>query len=228
MDDNLRKEIEDVVSKIFSEQEESEQRKQTEDMLTQSAEAIDSLTTSLESKTEEVKTLEASVDEKDKKIEDLNTELEAARKEIEDYTLKLSESEQMVANMQKDMATKERMIELEEASVVTNPETVPAKVREMTDEEFAAYKDELISLRKAVEVELAKSLEKPEPKKEDEIISKEEVDEEVASDDGTPPANVDTEDAVSAALNLEVSSNDIKSKYQKLGQAMADSMKKKK
>jgi chromosome segregation ATPase len=213
MEDTLRKEVEAVVAAIFSEQEESEKRKQIEDTLTQSAETIEALTESLESKTEELKVVEATVVEKTSKIDNLNTELEAARKEITDLTEALSKSVEDLSSVKKDIATKERMSELASLSVVTNVEVQTTKVREMTDEVFASYKDELVSLRKAVVDELAKTAATI-------------IDTNTSTDAIViPPANISATDIAAAALNLEVSNNDIKDKYKKLGQAMADQMK---
>jgi chromosome segregation ATPase len=228
MEDTMRKDIEAVVAKIFSEKEESDQRKQTEDMLTQSAETIDELTTSLETKIEELRVVEVTVNEKVSEITNLNTELEAARKEITDLKNALSASEELVVNMKKDIATKERMAELESSSVVMNVEAQTEKVREMTDEAFASYRDELISLRKAVEEELAKSVEVETSTTEVEVVPVVEAAIETNVETiklETPPANVTDDDAVAAALNLEVASDDMRSKYKRLGQALADQLK---
>jgi hypothetical protein len=76
--------------------------------------------------------------------------------------------------MKKDKAAELRMAELAEAGVgLSNKDAQMAKVREMEDEEFASYKEELVSLRSAVMAELAKA-EEPE----DEVASEEETQEE--------------------------------------------------
>jgi hypothetical protein len=130
------------------------------------------------------------------------------------------------------------MSELEEAGVaLSNKEAQTAKVREMDDEAFASYKEELVSVREAVKAELAKSG-TPEEKPE---VAEEEVEEEEASEetpegeeeaseedaDDTPPAEIDKHQAVAGALNLEVMpSDDVLAKYRKMGEAMASRMKK--
>jgi hypothetical protein len=107
----------------------------------------------------------------------------------------------------------------------------------MSDEEFATYKDELISLRKSVEAELAHSAEEIDKAKQEEGAKKAaeaaaaaaSAAAETADNDSdavdTPPPQVDPKKALSAALNMEVVvSDDLLSKYAKLGAAMAKTM----
>ena len=110
------------------------------------------------------------------------------------------------------------------------------KIRSLTDEEFASYKDELISLRKAVEAELAKAAE-VESKKTEEEKAKEAAAVEAAAaaaaaaeekkdagEGDIPPPEVDPKKAAVAALNLEVKNIDIMSKYAEMGKALAGLM----
>ena len=138
--------------------------------------------------------------------------------------------ETSVVEMEKDIATEKRIKELESAEVLTDTEAQTAKVRDMSDEDFIAYKDDRVALRKAVVSELTTN-------KEEKVIKKYEVatggkvtteKEEVADggevtpeeDDETPLANVDPNVAVSGLMNMEVASADIVSKYQELGEAI--------
>ena len=99
----------------------------------------------------------------------------------------------------------------------------------MSDEEFASYKEEIVSIREAIIVELSKPKEEiadeeipAEETADEEIPAKEEIAEE---EEETPPAKVDPGQAVSAALNFEIfPSDDMKSKYQSMGKAMANLM----
>jgi len=247
MEDKLRKDVEAVVAKIFSEKEEADIRKQTEEALSKSASTIEELTDTLEARNIEFEELEAKLSETESKVKDFESEQEAARKEIEDLNKKLEESENTLEEMKKDRAAELRMKELTKAGVVSDAEAQSLKVREMSDEDFTSYKDELVSIREAVIAELSKTeTEEAEEEeveaKEDETEAKEESEEqeenaeeeeeqEEASDDTSDeeiaPANVDPGQAVSAALNMEIfPPDDMVSKYQEMGKAMANMFKK--
>jgi len=244
MEDKLRKDIEAVVASIFSEKEEADIRKKTELELQKAAETIDDLTSVLEDKKSEFSALEEKLTESNDKISSLETELEAARKETDEVNEKLSETEKALEEMKKDQVVSMRMSELEDAKVNhSDKEAQATKIREMSDEAFAAYKDELVAVRQSVIDELA--AQKPEEVAEEETPSKvnpekeegsdEVEEEEVASEEEseeeevvTPPANVDPGDAVAAALNMEVASlgEDLVTKYSELGDALAAKIKK--
>lgn len=239
MDDKLKKDVEVLVAEIFSQKEEAKQRERTEDALQKSAEAIADLTTALEERNADAEKANSKIDDQESTIEDLNSELEAAKKEITKSTDKLAETEKTIEEMKKDKAAELRMSELTEAGVaLSDKEAQAAKIREMDDESFTSYKEELVSLRKAVEAELAKAGEEsaseeeettPEEEAEeaaeenDEEVPAEEEAEEAAEE--TPPANVDPDTAIAGALNLEVMpSDDILAKYNEMGKAMAKRM----
>lgn len=243
MDDKLKNDVEAVVAKIFSEKEETEIRKQTEEALSKAAATIEDLTVSLEAKNSEVSELTEQLSEAKEKATNLETDLEAVKEEIEEAKNRSAELESTLEEIEKDKATALRITELEEAGVISDKEAQSSKVREMTDEEFASYKDELAAVRAAIIAELSKSdeteekveadteekveteeadVEETEEKEEADTEEKEETEED-AEEKETPPANIDKNQAVEAALNLELAAaDDIKNKYQKLGTAMAD------
>lgn len=256
MDDKVKKEIEAVVASIFSEKEDEIARKRTEDALSASANTIDDLTSTLEEKNVEVEGLETKISEAGETITDLESKLEAAKTENESVTEQLNESNQKMEDMLKDKAADERMTALEEAGVArTDKESQRTKVREMSDEEFASYKEELEAIREAVLSELkvtkeeeAKEEEATKEAKEEEATEEvaeeaeasegskeEETSEEEASEETeeeeeveTAPAHIDPGQALSAALNFEVyPSEDLKRKYGALGDAMAEAFKNK-
>jgi hypothetical protein len=248
MDEKLKQDVEAVVAQIFSEKEEAEIRKQTEEALSEAANTIDELTTSLEASNVEIAEKAEELSEANEKVQNLETELEAARAETEEFKTKAEEAESALEEMKKDRATELRVKELEEAGVVSNKEAQSSKVREMSDEDFASYKDELISIREAIIAELSKPKEESEAKEdaeeqkpaeedaeekeegEEEEEKAEEEDEEKAEEDKeVPPANIDPGQAMSAALNFEIfPSDDIIKKYTDMGKAMANLMTKKK
>jgi chromosome segregation ATPase len=244
--DALKKDIEEVVANIWSEKEEAEVRKRTEEALQKSADTITELTNSLEEKSNEVVEAEEKASEYEAKIQELETELEAARKELEEANTKLAETENRIEEMKKDKAAELRMSELEEAGVAhSDKEKQTAKIREMSDEDFVAYKEELASLRKAVEAELEKtrkSQEEAEAKKAEEEANKAEEEakkaekegEEEASEEGeegeeeaseeddeTPPAELNPSYAAYAAMNFETGPSKNSDKYKELGSTLA-------
>lgn len=159
MDEKLKKDIESVVATIFSEKEEAEMRKKTEEALEKAAATIEDLTNTLEEKNAEAEEQESKFSEIQAKVTDLESELEAARNETESVKEQLTEKETELEEIKKDRAADVRMAELEEAGVAHRTdeakEAQVARIREMSDEDFAAYKEELVSIRQSVLDELA-------------------------------------------------------------------------
>lgn len=243
-DKKLREDVEAMVMSIFSEKEEADMRKKTEEALQQSARTIEDLTTALEDRNAEVEELKSTVSEGESNIEDLNTQLEAAKEEIKTSNDKLTETETALEEIKKDRLTDVRLSELEEARVAHSDEKSragqAAKIREMSDEGFQSYKEELVSIREAVISEIeanapeANTEEEVKPTSEEETPAEEETasdeetsEEETTDEEETLPANIDPAQAVSAALNLDIfPSEGMVAKYKELGQAMANSFKK--
>lgn len=231
--DKLKKDIEAVVATIFSEKEEANIRKKTEEALKKSAVAIEELTVDLESKNTELEELAGKLEDAEEQNQKLNTELEAAQKETEEVASKLSDVEKEVEKMKKDKAAETRMGELRDSGVAhSNEEHQEAKIREMDDEAFSAYKSELVSLRNAVLSEIKADKTTAEKEAAEKEAAEKEAAEKKAAEDkedlGTPPAKIDPGKAIAAAMNMEFApSADMVDKYAKLGKAMAESMKKK-
>jgi hypothetical protein len=239
MDEKVRKEIEDAVASIFSEKEEVDSRQRTEDALTASATTIEELTTTLETKNSEVDAMEVSVSETDEKISNLESELEAAKTEIETTNESLAEATKQVDDMIKDKAADERMADLAGSGVArADKDAQREKIRDMSEEDFASYKEELVSIREAVLEELKEVkqtaseeeadeevAEKEAGKEESEEGSEEEAEEEASEEEGeveTPAAEIDSGKALAAAMNMEIfPSDDLIKKYGDLGNAMA-------
>jgi len=260
MDEKLKKDIESVVATIFSEKEEAEMRKKTEEALEKAAATIEDLTNTLEEKNAEAEEQESKFSEIQAKVTDLESELEAARNETESVKEQLTEKETELEEIKKDRAADVRMAELEEAGVAHRTDEAKdaqvARIREMSDEDFAAYKEELVSIRQSVLDELAASAESEEETAEEtageesetseednsqeeaseeetdensEEGSEEETEEEEASEEEEeiPPANVDHGRALFAALNMDHRpSPDLVERYAELGKAMAEEMNK--
>lgn len=232
--DKLRKDIEAIVASIFSEKEEADMRKKAEGALQKAATTIEDLTNALEERSGEMENLESKVSEHEEKASDLKTELEAAQQEVETVNTKLVEAENALEEIKKDRVADVRMAKLEEAGIARSEEedraVQVAKVREMSDEEYAAYRDELTAVRQAVLDEIAAASEKEEKEEKNEVEEKEEAEEKEETEEKeeaeeeTDPANIDPNQAVSAALNMDVPSESILSKYADLGKAMAENL----
>jgi len=210
MDEKFKKDIEAHVASIFSEKEEAEMRRKTEDALQKAAVTIEDLTNSLEEKTTEADELESKFSENTDKISTIESELEAAKEEIETIKTQLSDKESEIEEMKKDITADVRMVGLEEAGVIHKNEEAKtnqiAKVREMSDDEFTAYKDELISVRQAVMDELAIAATEGASEGETEEVSekKEELEEgETGSDKETDTETEDTNENTSEDESVE-------------------------
>lgn len=237
MEDKLRRDVEAVVAKIFSEKEEADIRKQTEEALGKAATTIEELTDTLEAKNTDFEELQAKLSDIESKARNSESELEAARVEIENLTKKVEESEKALEEMEKDRAVELRIKELTTAGVVSDAKAQSLKVREMSDEDFASYKNELVSIREAVIAELSKNKAVETPAGEEAItpVKKTEGNNEVVEEGAENeqnnesdinneimPANIDPGQAISAALNMEIfPPADMKNKYQEMGKAMA-------
>lgn len=232
IDEKLKEDIKALVASIFSEKEDLDVRKKTEEALNKSAETINELTEALEAKNVNVEEASKKAVELEASVTSLKVELEAARKEKEEADQKFEKANNELLAIAKEKMANERMLALETSGVVrTDKDSQKTKVMEMTEEEFAAYKDELV----AIKADVLKSLEEAAKIEADKLASEKAAADKAAADaaaanagdDGikTPPANVDPKAAETAAVNLESASNDIVSKYAALGAALAASMK---
>lgn len=253
--DDLKTQVAALVDDLFNEKEETEIREQTKVELEKAASTISELTSALEVKNTEFSDMEDKLTASETRVTELESELEAAKKELETANEKLGEVEQTLEGIRKDRAAEIRLAELKDAGVArSDKENQMVKVKEMSDEEFASYKNELVSIREAVLAELEASkaeadakaeaeAEQAKKKAEEDKLNKEkieasnkenenkEVDEEndetASGDEGTPPAQVTPGQAAMASLNMEyIPSDDVVSKYAKLGEAMAARFKK--
>jgi len=235
--EQMRTEVRAMVDDLFNEKEESEIRKKTEIALEKSATTISDLTSTLEEKATEMAELETKVSESEDSIQSLKKELEAAREELETSKASLESKEQELADMNKAKVADERMTELEAAGVArAEKDSQVEKIKEMSDEEFTSYQEELVYVRRAVEAELEKATKDLEAKKEEdakkseedakkseeEAKNAEELKSEKEKKSDTEQAKITPGQAAMAALNMECTpDSNLMSKYAKLGEALA-------
>lgn len=253
MEDKLTQEVAQIIERILAGKDAEEQRARTEEALRDSASTIESLTSELKAATEQNEDLTAKLDELEAAKEEFEKakaeETDAAKaaeeetaKKIEDLETQLAEKTEELDGIQKDAVAASRMAELESAGVVReDKEAQSAKVREMNDEEFASYKEELESVRATVVAQLEKAkpaddevTDEEKAKAEAEAKAKEEADAAAAAAEGdddegvvTPPAEINPAHAAMAALNSEIfPPADMVAQYNELGNKLAEAMKK--
>ena len=241
--DEMRTQVRAMVDDLFNEKEESEIRKKTEAALGKSAETISNLTSTLEDKVAELSELEIKVSEGEESIQTLEKELEAARENLEKSEFLVKEKEQVLEDMNKAKIADERLIDLESAGVARVEKDVQlAKIKDMSDDEFKSYKEELVYVRTAVEAELEKAnKEQLQTKKAEEeakaakALADKEKEKSKEKDEGlkgdtentnTTPVNITPGQSAMAALNMEyMPDKDLMTKYAKLGEALASKWK---
>jgi len=231
MDETLKKDIEMLVTKIFSEKEEVAQRQATQEALRDSANLVEDIKKTLETKEIEADTaitaLKETVAAKDVEIAELTLKVETTSKEaveisqaVEAAKKEAAEAIEALTTFHKDRAAELRVSELVAAKVITTDKVAEysSKVRDMTDEEFATYKQDRVQLREAVIKELESATQAPA------VITSVVTTASVAP--VTPPAQIAPGHAIASAMNFEtIPSEDVISKYAKLGEAMAANLK---
>ena len=220
-----REMIRELIEEILTAKEDAELQESVESLLEKAKATIEELSDSLEAKDADIVEMETKLVKTAEEHETAKTELEAKMSEIEDLQTKLEEAQNTLAEIEKDRLANERMEKLEEAKVARTGESRDVqftKVREMAEEDFEEYAAELVSLRASLLEEIEAAREETEVTEEDEVAEEEVAEEEVAEEEEieTPPAEIDEEEAVEAALNMEVSmSDDAKEKWQAFAKA---------
>jgi len=231
MEDKLKKDIEAIVVTIFSEKEEAAKMQATGDALNEAASRIAELDESIVAKSSEIEELTSSLADmtatKDTELAESAALLETANTDRDAATAKLAEVEIAFAELKKDILVKERLVELSEAKVAIKADldSQIAKIKDMDDEEFSAYKADRVELRESVMKELEATQIVT-----DEVAVVVDVTEKVVVDEGvvTPQAEIKPDLSATAALNFESEVGGISKKYAELGKAMAASIKERK
>jgi chromosome segregation ATPase len=203
--EELRADVRNIVEEVLSHDSNEKKREELEKLLLSSkakledaALKIEELTSVAASKDEEIEALESQIKEledtknselaeKDKTLSEKAAELESISTEksekIAELEKELEKFKTTLADIEIERAAEVRFAELKEANVALTEENSAsaqlAKIRDMSDEAFASYKEELVALLKQ-----AKTV--------------------VASDDAPPPAIED--DGAEAPGNVELGS----------------------
>ena len=251
MTDKLTQDVQSIVDDILQKKTDAEMIKETEEALNKSAEKINELAASLEAKDAEltesvdkIADLEITVTELSDKAKEFESTLEQVKNDFEaekaEFVKKAEDAVAELSNLKKDMMAEARIEELRSEGVAASDEKAVAeqlaKIREMEDGEFAAYKTERVELRKAIVAELEASA----SSSEEETHSNEGVTEGVTEGiaDGATAvledeeaaassrSSIDPMKAIAAMLNMEIMPNtETTAKYRDLGKALADRVK---
>lgn len=224
-----KKELQDMVREAIddamSEKEEATRRAKIEEVLETAQNTIDELNKVVEEKdtllaeaAEEKDSLSQRVEQllaEAKELQDNLAKAEEDRKEVED---RANVAEASLAEIAKDRKLEERMVELAEAKVVKSAEEKleiqKARVREMGDEEFASYKEELVDLRSSLEEELKAAASKEDDEDDNGGLTVAPADIGKARQETAGAGLPDAEAVASSQLDV----------YKKLGAAMAAKM----
>lgn len=142
------------VAEALSSRDEEEARRQSEAALAEAKETFEQLRASIEEKSAKIAEYEAIFADLDTDptaaevaANEKIVELETA---VEDWKRRAEVAEAALTTLALEEAAASRMAELEESGVALDDdaaETQYAKIRNMSDDEFAEYKDELVALR---------------------------------------------------------------------------------
>jgi fibronectin-binding protein A len=248
-DDKLRDTVKAIIDGIFSEKEEEARQRMTEEAITKSTSTINDLTQALAEQKETYSALEIKHNEfietvaaqetkiasmeSDKKVveEELATikaEFDKTKADYDALVLstevdlkELAELKEAMAEVERVKVAEARYSILEEAGVsYKDKEKQLSKIKAMTEEAFESYKEELLAIKEALMDKKSESTELSA----EEAAKKAEQD---AKEDKIALANVTKRVALTAALNNELKvQDDLMVRYQKLGQALAASIKK--
>ena len=221
MEEKLKETVEKIVSAIFDAKEEETMSQKTHDALQASATKLEELQSVVAEKEHLLETAATEVEflkEEALKIKEAKEAFEVEKTAeiatlVEDKKVLTEELEKVsleLSTMKKELLAEARMQELSKEGVLREDASVQKmKIMDMSDEDFTAYKEELVSIKTQV---LAALAQKTAETTEEVII----------------PAKVDPDQAAQAALNLESApSQTLAEKYQELGKAMAEAIKRK-
>lgn len=223
----MAEEIRAILKDLLSETEEKARLAKAEQIVQSAESTILELTNAVTSREDEVTSLTGDnegltkeVEELKSKIAELEGQLEESSKSFKEIEEEANKVKAELASLAKDRQLEVRTRELEEAKVLRRSdklEAQKARVRDMDDEEFAAYKAELVEIRAELEKTLKEQAggnpEGDPPEGDPEVV-------EVAP----PDLDKAGKEAAAAALNVEVASEDIKSKWDAWGKALAENM----
>lgn len=153
--DEFNTAVQAEVERILSSREEAQARKEAESALKEAKETFEILKASLEAKDVKIKEYEEALSNLDGS-EPTSAEVSANEKivtletELEEWKHRAEVAQAALDTLAREETAAGRMAELAEAGVSLDEEAAEAqyaKVRDMSDEDFASYKSELVALK---------------------------------------------------------------------------------
>jgi chromosome segregation ATPase len=244
MTDQIKLDVQAAVDEALKSREEAELLKETEEALAKSAEKINELTASLEAKGVEISEFVSKVEKLEGTVAELSDKVTAQQKSLDEsktafdaekveLVKRAETAEAELANIKKDQLAKTRFEDLKKDGVAATEEKAVTeqftRIKEMSDEEFAAYKSERVELRKSILAELEKAAQEKATQTSTEDETKKKEEEKVTAEIVNSSTAIDPMKAVAAALNMEVKSSDtVRAKYSEAGKFLADRIKNRK
>jgi len=190
------------VAEIFAVEDAAQQKAMLEDAFEEAKSQITELESALESATEEkdnlvndIEALRAEKEELEQSKKEADTEKDKLQKALDDATKQIEELTKKIEDMEKDAAMNLRIGELESLGLLFSKEKLAekqkSKVRELSEEEYADYKDELLELREGWDKETADDGKKPDEKKSKNPESEEDNVDDADADDVDETADAD-------------------------------------
>lgn len=241
MPDQIKQDVQAAVEEVLKQREEAELLKETEDALAKSADKINELTASLEAKDGEISAFVLKVEKLESTVTELSDRIATQQQSLDEskvvFEAEKSElvkradaAEAELLNIKKDQLAKARFEELRKEGVAATDEKAVseqfAKIKEMSDEVFVAYKSERVELRKSILDELESAAKEKVSQISAEDAAKKKEEDKVTAEIVKSSISIDPMKAVAAALNLEVKTSDtVKAKYSEAGKFLADRIK---
>lgn len=165
--EKIREEVKGMVESFLSDKEESKVRAKMEEALTEAKETILSLTQDVTDKEASISGFEGEIESKDssitslnEKITELETALESLTQEKQEALDKASGYESDLTEIRKEQIADLRLAKVIEAKLIRETDEVKektkAKVKEMSDEEFDTYVEDLNEVKSSFLEELKK------------------------------------------------------------------------
>lgn len=154
--DEFNAAVQAEVERVLSSREEAQARTEAEAALKEAKETFETLRASLEAKDAKIKEYEEALAALDDNSEATDAEVAAneriveLEKELEEWKQRAEVAQAALDTLAREEAAAGRMAELAESGVSLDDEAAEAqyaKVRDMSDEDFASYKSELVALR---------------------------------------------------------------------------------
>lgn len=238
--EKIEQEVTKLVDEILQTRSDAGIEKEVEEALKKAEQTITLLTDKLSALEKSVSDNSAALEALEKNKNEISTELAAKTEELSKFAEankqlqeRAEKAEAELENLRKDIRQKDRMAELDMLKVSrvgTFRDKQAAAVRDMSDEDFAAYKEEMVALRAEFIANATVSVSTEESENNETVVDEEKAsvdDSAIKEPEVTPPADVNSalETASTTIPNAETASVDKWVEYRtKFEKALTDYM----